>query len=40
MQKKKEHPCFIPFSELPVEQKAKDHLFTGTVKALIPLIAE
>ena len=37
---KKEHPCFVPFSELPVEQKAKDHLFTGTVKALIPLIAE
>lgn len=30
----KEHPCFVPYDELPVEQKAKDYLFTAVVKAL------
>ena len=28
---KKEHPCFLPYDELPVEQKAKDYLFRATV---------
>lgn len=28
---KKEHPCFLPFDELPLEQKAKDYLFRATV---------
>lgn len=28
---KKEHPCFLPYSELPAEQKAKDYLFRTTV---------
>src|SRR4051812_33385479 len=23
----KEHPCFVPYEQLPVEQKAKDYLF-------------
>ena len=32
---KKEHPCFVPYDELPVEQKAKDYLFRATVHALI-----
>ena len=29
---KKEHPCFVPYSELPASQQAKDHLFTSTVR--------
>ena len=28
---KKEHPCFLPYEELPDEQKAKDYLFRATV---------
>lgn len=32
---KKEHPCMVPFAELPVEQQAKDRLFFGIVKALL-----
>lgn len=28
---KKEHPCFLPYEDLPAEQKAKDYLFRATV---------
>jgi hypothetical protein len=31
---KKEHPCCVPYAELPPEQKAKDYLFRATVHAL------
>lgn len=31
---KKEHPCFVPYDDLPPEQKAKDYLFLGIVRAL------
>jgi len=31
---KKEHPCCVPYSELPDEQKAKDSLFLGVVNSL------
>lgn len=31
---KKEHPCMVPFAELPTEQKAKDFLFRAVVHAL------
>lgn len=31
---KKEHPCFVPYDELPEAQKAKDYLFVATVKAM------
>jgi hypothetical protein len=31
---KKEHPCFVPFDDLPPEQKAKDFIFQGVVRAL------
>lgn len=32
---KKEHPCFVPYAELPPEQKAKDHVFVGVARAFI-----
>lgn len=32
---KKEHPCMVPYGALPREQRIKDALFTGLVKALI-----
>lgn len=31
---KKEHPCFLPYNKLPVEQKSKDFLFRGVIHAL------
>lgn len=34
---KKEHPCFVPYDQLPKEQQAKDHLFKAIVAALAPL---
>lgn len=30
----KEHPCYVPYEELPQEQKAKDYLFRQTVHSL------
>lgn len=30
----KEHPCMVPFEELPREQQAKDHIFHAVVNAL------
>ncbi len=34
----KEHPCIVPYEQLPLEQKAKDYLFRGTVHALSSFI--
>jgi RyR domain len=34
---KKEHPCFVPYDELPVEQRAKDHLFGAIVRTCIAI---
>jgi hypothetical protein len=31
---KKEHPCIVPFENLPQEQKAKDYLFRAVVRSL------
>lgn len=31
---KKEHPCFVPYSELPEYQKAKDMIFIGVVMSM------
>ncbi len=31
---KKEHPCFVPFDQLPKNQQAKDKLFKAVVDAL------
>ncbi len=30
----KTHPCFLPYSQLPPEQRRKDHLFGAIVRAL------
>lgn len=30
----KEHPCFVPYDQLPQEQRAKDYLFQAVVRAL------
>ena len=30
----KEHPCFVPYAELPEAQKLKDHIFVGVVQAM------
>lgn len=31
---KKEHPCFVPYDQLPIEQRAKDYLFRAVVHTL------
>ncbi len=36
--KKKEHPCCVPYEQLPIEQRVKDALFVGVVRALKVLI--
>lgn len=35
---KKEHPCYVPYEQLPKDQQAKDHLFKAVVAALAPLV--
>jgi hypothetical protein len=37
---KKEHPCMVPYGDLPTEQRIKDHLFRGIVAAFIQAIRE
>jgi hypothetical protein len=37
---KKEHPCYVPYEQLPVEQKAKDYLFRQVVHSLRWTVAE
>lgn len=32
----KEHPCFVPYDQLPVEQRSKDYLFKQVVHSLLP----
>ena len=31
----KEHPCFVPYDQLPIEQKIKDYLFKAVVGAFV-----
>lgn len=35
---RKLHPCFVPYDQLPQEQKVKDTLFLSVVHALAPLL--
>ena len=35
---KKEHPCMVPYDELPEDQRIKDHLFKGVVHAFVGCI--
>lgn len=32
---KKEHPCYVPYAELPTEQKAKDYIFRAVVHSML-----
>ena len=34
----KQHPCMLPFDQLPGEQQVKDRLFRSICHALIPLL--
>ena len=36
----KEHPCFVPYEQLPNEQKAKDYIFRQTIHSLKPYLTE
>jgi len=31
---KKQHPCMVPYNELPLEQRVKDSLFVAVVRTL------
>lgn len=31
---RKQHPCCVPYDELPAEQKSKDFLFKGVVESM------
>lgn len=31
---KKEHPCFVPYAELPAAQRVKDEIFVAVAKAV------
>lgn len=33
----KEHPCFVHYSQLPVEQRAKDYIFRAIVHVLLDI---
>lgn len=35
---KKEHPCCVPYDELPIEQRVKDSIFLGIVRAMEALL--
>lgn len=37
---KKEHPCFVPYDQLPPEQRIKDYLFKGVVAAFAGAVKE
>jgi hypothetical protein len=37
---KKQHPCLVPFSNLPLHQQMKDFIFLSTVRAAEAIILE
>lgn len=36
----KEHPCIVPYDQLPAEQQAKDYLFRGIVHSLSKFVED
>ena len=32
---KKEHPCFVEYDELPLDQRRKDYIFAAICKAFV-----
>lgn len=34
----KEHPCMVPYAELPPEQKLKDEIYLATVRGMARLV--
>lgn len=36
----KQHPCMVPFSELPARRQIKDHIIAGLVKSLSVFVQE
>jgi hypothetical protein len=36
----KEHPCFVPYDQLPVEQRAKDYIFSAIVDTLLNITVQ
>jgi RyR domain len=37
---KKEHPCFVPYADLPPSQQAKDILFVRTVREMAKALSD
>lgn len=37
---KKEHPCYVPYDQLPVSQQSKDFLFRQVIHSLKPYLIE
>lgn len=35
---KKEHPCIVPYDQLPPEQQAKDYIFVSTVRSVAAVL--
>lgn len=36
----KQHPCFVPYDQLPVSQRSKDYLFKQIVHSLAPFLSK
>jgi hypothetical protein len=37
---KKEHPCFVPYDQLPVSQRSKDYLFKQVIHSAVAFLEE
>ena len=37
---KKQHPCIVPYEQLPLEQRIKDYLFRAVVHAVVNAFVE
>jgi hypothetical protein len=37
---KKEHPCMVPYDQLPSDQKLKDHFFCAVVDAFVDYLKD